>query len=206
MTRTPKTPTALLTGFEPFGGEDENPSRQIALALDGALIGGHRVVSATLPTEFARAPVELDALIARHGPALVLAVGQAGGRAEIALERIAVNLIDARIPDNAGARPSDVAVVAGGPNAYFSTLPLKAMLRALQAANIPAALSHTAGTFVCNQVFYTLARCLARTRRRVRGGFIHVPYLPEQAANHPGAEPAARNDDRSDPHLPRHCA
>jgi pyroglutamyl-peptidase len=172
----------LLTGFEPFDGETENPSLLIARALDGATIGGHRVIGAALPTEFARALVELDTLIEQHRPALVLALGQAGGRAEISLERVAINLIDARIADNAGAQPVDVAVIAAAPNAYFSTLPLKAMLRALQAAKIPAALSHTAGTFVCNQVFFGLAHRLARARRRVRGGFIHVPYLPQQAA------------------------
>jgi pyroglutamyl-peptidase len=185
MTR--KLPTVLLTGFEPFGGESENPSQQIARALDGSVIAGHRVVAATLPTEFARVAGALEALIVRHRPTLVLAVGQAGGRAEISLERVAINLIDARIPDNAGAQPVDEPVIPGAPNAYFSTLPLKAMLRALQAAKIPAVLSHTAGTFVCNHVFYALAHRLARGRRKVRGGFIHVPYLPAQAARHPGA-------------------
>jgi pyroglutamyl-peptidase len=184
---TARLPTVLVTGFEPFGGEDENPSQQIACALDGAAIAGHRIVAATLPTEFARVAAELDALIARHRPVLVLAVGQAGSRAEISLERVAINLIDARIADNAGAQPVDVPVVAGAPNAYFSTLPLKAMLRALQTAGIPAALSHSAGTFVCNQVFYALAHRLARGRRKVRGGFIHVPYLPQQAARRAGA-------------------
>jgi pyroglutamyl-peptidase len=183
----PKLPVALLTGFEPFGGESENPSHEIVRALDGAVIAGHRVVGVTLPTEFARSPIELSRRIARHRPDLVLAVGQAGGRAGISLERVAINLIDARIADNTGEQPVDVPVVAGAPNAYFSTLPLKAMLQALHAAGIPAALSHTAGTFVCNQVFYALAHRLARGRRRVRGGFIHVPYLPQQAERHPGA-------------------
>jgi pyroglutamyl-peptidase len=184
---TAKLPAVLITGFDAFGGETENPSQQIVRALDGSAIAGHRVVAATLPTEFARVGTELAALIERHRPVLVLAIGQAGGRAEISLERVAINLIDARIPDNAGAQPIDVPVVAGAPDAYFSTLPLKAMLRALKAANIPAALSHSAGTFVCNHVFYALAHRLARVRRKVRGGFIHVPYLPGQAARHPGA-------------------
>jgi pyroglutamyl-peptidase len=182
-----KMPNVLLTGFEPFGGEHVNPSHEIVRALAGTVIAGHRVVAATLPTEFARVSAELDALIRRHRPVLVLATGQAGGRAEISLERVAINLIDARIPDNAGAQPVDVPVVAGAPDAYFSTLPLKAMLRALQATHIPAALSHSAGTFVCNQVFYALAHRLALGRRKVRGGFVHVPYLPQQAARHDGA-------------------
>jgi pyroglutamyl-peptidase len=129
----------------------------------------------------------LHGLIARHRPELVLAVGQAGGRAEVSLERVAINLIDARIPDNAGVQPVDAPVVAGAPDAYFSTLPLKAMLAALRDAGIPATLSHTAGTFVCNHAFFALAHRLARGRRNVRGGFVHVPYLPEQAARHPGA-------------------
>jgi pyroglutamyl-peptidase len=176
----------LLTGFDAFGGEAENPSLLIARTLDGELIAGRRVVGAVLPTEFARALVELDALIDAHRPAVVLAVGQAGGRAEISLERVAINLIDARITDNAGAQPVDVPVIDGAPNAYFSTLPLKAMLTRLHEAQIPASLSHTAGTFVCNQVFFGLAHRLATQHRRTRGGLIHVPYLPEQAARHPG--------------------
>jgi len=179
--------TALVTGFTPFGGETINPSQRIAQELHGQIIAGHRIIGATLPTEFAASLPALDALIERHRPALVLALGQAGGRAEISLERVAVNLIDARIADNAGAQPVDVRVVEKAPNAYFSTLPLKAMLAALQRHGIPATLSHSAGTFVCNQVFYGLAHALARSRRRARGGFIHVPYLPEQAARHAGA-------------------
>ena len=177
-------PTVLIAGFAPFDGDDVNPSAQIAHALDGATIAGHRVIGAVLPVEFARALPALDALIDTHRPALVLALGLAAGRGMISLERVAINLIDARIADNAGAQPVDVAVVENAPNAYFSTLPLKAMLAALQAAGIPAALSHSAGTFVCNQVFFGLAHRLATRDARVRGGFIHVPCLPEQAARH----------------------
>lgn len=181
-----RPPTVLLAGFDAFGGETENPSREIARALNGKRIAGHRIVGAILPTAFAGAPPALHALLARHRPALVLAVGQAGGRGEISLERVAINLVDARIPDNTGAQPVDVRVVAGAPDAYFSTLPLKAMHAQLTAAGIPAALSHTAGTFVCNQVFFALAHRLAK-RKGSRGGFIHVPYLPAQAARHDDA-------------------
>ncbi|MDE1885872.1 MAG: pyroglutamyl-peptidase I [Xanthomonadaceae bacterium] len=183
MNRTPK---ALVTGFDPFGGEPVNPSKQIAQALDGQLIAGHRIVGAILPTEFGASLPALEKLLRKHRPTLVLALGQAGGREGISLERVALNLIDARIPDNAGLQPVDMAVVENAPNAYFSTLPIKAMLAALCAAGIPAALSQTAGTFVCNQVFFGLMRLLAR-RRGTRGGFVHVPYLPEQAARHAGA-------------------
>jgi pyroglutamyl-peptidase len=184
---TQHLPIALVTGFAPFGGEAINPSQQIVAALHGTTIAGHRIAGATLPTEFAASLPALAQLIERHDPALVLALGQAGGRAEISLERVAINLIDARIPDNAGAQPVDVAVVDNAPNAYFSTLPVKAMLARLHAANIPAALSHTAGTFVCNEVFFGLAHLRETRYPKLRGGFVHVPYLPEQAAQHPGA-------------------
>ena len=181
-----RTPVALVTGFDPFGGETINPSFEIARALDGEIITGHRVVGAMLPTEFARSLPALDALLRKHRPDLVIALGQAGGRGGISLERVAVNLIDARIPDNAGAQPVDVRIVENAANAHFSTLPVKAMLAALRAANIPAELSQTAGSFVCNQVFFGLMHRLARARRPVRAGFIHVPFLPEQAQKFPG--------------------
>ncbi|TLY52763.1 MAG: pyroglutamyl-peptidase I [Gammaproteobacteria bacterium] len=177
---------ALVTGFDAFGGDRLNPSQEIAHALDGAIIAGHRIVGATLPTEFARALPALDALLVRHKPALVLALGLAGGRSELALERVAVNLIDARIADNAGAQPVDVRIVENAPNAYFSTLPVKAMLARLRKAGIPATLSLSAGSFVCNQVFFGLAHALATRHPRARGGFLHVPSLPEQAARLPG--------------------
>lgn len=185
--RRKKTPVALVTGFDPFGGEAINPSFEIARTLDGEVIAGHRIVGAELPTEFARSLPALDVLLRRHRPALVIALGQAGGRRGISLERVAVNLIDARIADNAGDQPVDVRIVKTAAAAYFTTLPVKAMLAALRAANIPAELSQTAGSFVCNQVFYGLMHRLARSRPRVRGGFVHVPYLPEQAQKFPGA-------------------
>jgi pyroglutamyl-peptidase len=115
-----------------------------------------------------------------HRPVLVICVGQAGGRAAVTPERVAINVDDARIPDNAGAQPVDRPVVRGGPAAYFSTLPIKAMVEAIRAAGLPAEVSQTAGTFVCNHVFYGLMHALRR-REGVRGGFIHVPLLPEQA-------------------------
>ncbi len=179
-------PVALVTGFDAFGGERRNPSQEIACALDGAIIAGHRIVGATLPTAFERALPALDALLARHAPALVLALGLAGGRSEIALERVALNLIDARIADNAGAQPVDVRIVENAPNAYFSTLPVKTMLARLRKAGIPATLSLSAGSFVCNQVFFGLAHALATRYALARGGFVHVPSLPEQAARLPG--------------------
>jgi pyroglutamyl-peptidase len=176
----------LLTGFEPFGGEAVNPSLEIVRALDGAAIGTHRIVGAILPVTFAASLPRLEALLDEHRPSLAVALGQAGGRSELSLERIAVNLIDARIADNDGAQPVDVPVVADAPNAYFSTLPLKAIEAQLRRLGIPAACSLSAGTFVCNQVFFALAHLLATRHRATRGGFVHVPWLPEQAARHRG--------------------
>lgn len=175
-------PIILVTGFEPFGGSPVNPSWLAVQALHGRTIAGHRVVGAQLPTEFGAGLTRLDALLARHRPRLVLATGQAGGRAAISLERVAINVDDARIPDNAGAQPVDQAVVPGGPDAYFSSLPIKAMLAALLEAGIAAEVSQTAGTFVCNHVFYGLMHRLAQAPwpERARGGFVHVPWLPEQ--------------------------
>ena len=172
--------TILITGFEPFGGERVNPSQDIAQALDGRVIGGRKVVGAVLPCVFGENITELKKLLSVHRPELAICVGQAGGRAEITPERVAINIDDARIPDNAGAQPIDAPIVRGGPAAYWSTLPIKAIVAALQAENIPAAVSQTAGTFVCNHVFYGLMHAL-KSRRGVRGGFVHVPFLPEQA-------------------------
>jgi pyroglutamyl-peptidase len=179
-------PVVLLTGFDPFGGEAINPSWLAASALDGEVIAGHRVVAMQRPTAFARAARALRAALRRHQPALVLCVGQAGGRACLSLERVAVNVVDARIRDNDGAQPVDVPCVKGAPAAYFGTLPVKAMHRALVDAGIPAEVSNTAGTFVCNHVFFVLMHALA-AHASVRGGFMHIPYLPEQAARHAGA-------------------
>jgi pyroglutamyl-peptidase len=178
--------TVLVTGFEPFGGETANPSAEIARALDGRVIARRRVIGRTLPCVFGASRRELLRLIREHDPEVVIAVGQAGGRAEITPERVAINVDDARIPDNGGAQPIDVPILRGGPAAYWSSLPIKAMVAALRAEGFPAAVSQTAGTFVCNHVFYGLMHALRR-RPRTRGGFVHVPYTQEQAARHPGA-------------------
>ncbi|UXI69552.1 pyroglutamyl-peptidase I [Tahibacter amnicola] len=176
----------LLTGFDPFGGETINPSWEAVRGLDGEDIAGHRIVATCLPTEFGRSRRALRAAIARAEPGIVLCVGQAGGRAALSIERVAINVDDARIPDNAGRQPVDRPIIADAPAAYFATLPIKSMLTALQGAGVPAEISQTAGTFVCNHVFFALMHALA-SRRTCRGGFVHIPYLPEQAARHPGA-------------------
>ncbi len=172
--------TILLTGFEPFGGASINPSWELARALDGQAIGNATVAARLLPCVFGAALTELRRALEQTRPVLVLALGQAGGRSELSLERVAINLDDARIPDNAGAQPIDEPVLAGAPAAYFSTLPIKAMVAGLRAAGIPAAVSHTAGTFVCNHLFYGLQHRLQGSG--VRSGFMHIPLLPEQAA------------------------
>ena len=172
----------LLTGFDAFGGATLNPSWLAVKVLHGRQILGHTVVSAQLPTVFDASLHELSALLKKHRPSLVVCVGQAGGRSALSLERVAINVNDAPIPDNAGGQPVDTPVKQGAPAAYFTSLPIKAMLAELQAQGVAAEVSQTAGTFVCNHVFYGLMHALA-TRRELKhthGGFIHVPWLPEQ--------------------------
>jgi pyroglutamyl-peptidase len=180
--------TVLLTGFEPFDKEPVNPSWEAVRALDGQQVGDAIIVARQLPCVFGAAIEAMSALLASVKPDVAIAVGQAGGRTELSIERVAINVDDARIADNAGAQPIDVTIAADGPAAYFATLPIKAIVRDLRAAGVPAMVSQTAGTFVCNHVFYGLMDGIARHGLTgTRGGFIHIPYLPEQAARHPGA-------------------
>lgn len=176
-------PVILITGFEPFGGERVNPSIEAARRLDGEVLDGAVVRAVELPCVFGEAIFVLREALARHRPALVLALGQAASRTDFSVERVAINVDDARIPDNRGLQPVDEPVVAGAPAAYFSTLPVKAMVAALRTAGLPASVSQTAGTFVCNHVFYGLMHHLPAG---ARGGFMHLPLLPEQAARLPG--------------------
>lgn len=170
----------LLTGFEPFDGEPINPSWLAARALDGERVVDARIVARELPCVFGAAIETLERAIAELHPVLVVCTGQAAGRAGLSLERVAINVDDARIPDNAGRQPIDEPIVEGGPAAYFSTLPIKAIARTLHDAGVRAEISQTAGTFVCNHVFYGLLHAVRA--RGVRAGFVHVPLLPEQAA------------------------
>ena len=175
----------LVTGFEPFDGDTVNPSQDVACALDGAVVEGHRIVARVLPCAFESSLAALDAALAETKPALVVALGLAAGRAELSFERVAVNLVDARIADNAGAQPVDRLVIAGAPAARFTTLPVKAIVAALGEGGIPASLSLSAGSYVCNATFFVLMHRLAR-RRSTRGGFVHLPLLPEQVAQRVG--------------------
>jgi pyroglutamyl-peptidase len=165
----------LLTGFEPFADDPVNPSGDAVRLAAQLWDGPETLITAVLPVTFADAAVRLRALIAEHDPDVVLATGLAGGRSTVCVERVAVNLIDARIPDNAGAQPVDEPCVPGGPAAWFATVPVKAMARAVAAAGIPASLSLSAGTYVCNHVF---ANAVDAARR---AGFIHVPWGTGQA-------------------------
>jgi pyroglutamyl-peptidase len=174
----------LLTGFEPFGGQSLNPSWEVTRALHGLTLEGAQIASVQLPCVFAQALPALQQALVQHTPDIVLALGQAEGRADFSVERVAINVMDARIPDNAGSQPIDLPVIAGGPAAYFSTLPIKSLVAGLKAAGFPASVSQTAGTFVCNQVFYGLQHALVG--QGVHSGFMHLPLLPEQAAQWPG--------------------
>lgn len=176
----------VVTGFDPFGGERINPAAEAVKRLAGTTADGVTIAAYEVPTVFGASIEKLRHIIKEEQPELVLCVGQAGGRAEISVERVAINVDDARIPDNAGQQPVDTAVVPGGPVGYWSTLPIKAVVRDIRATGIPAGISQTAGTFVCNHLFYGLMHLLASEFPGVRGGFIHIPFLPEQAVNHPG--------------------
>jgi pyroglutamyl-peptidase len=178
--------TVLLTGFEPFGDNAVNPSELVAARLDGRLIRGHRVAGAVLACEFGQAIRQLKQRIEQHQPALVVCLGLAQGRGDITPERVALNLDDARIPDNAGRQPTGRPVVRGGPVGYWSTLPVKAIAAALRARGFRASVSQTAGTFVCNHVFYGLMHTLARRRGGARGGFIHLPPVSVGGGANPG--------------------
>jgi pyroglutamyl-peptidase len=182
------TRTVLLTGFEPFNGATINPSWEAVRALDGWSGPGFAVVARQLPCVFGTAVDVLRESIAGVRPDVVIAVGQAGGRSEISLERVAINVDDASIRDNAGNQPVDTPIAADGPAAYFTTLPVKAIVKALRLRGFPSAVSQTAGTFVCNHVFYGLMHHAAG--QPLKAGFIHVPFLPEQAADRPERPPS----------------
>lgn len=175
----------LVTGFDPFAGEQLNPSWEICRRLAGSTIDGLRVETCKVPCEFRRAIETVAAAIERHRPALVVCLGQAGGRAQMSVERVAINVDDARIADNAGSLPIDERIAADGPAAYFATLPVKAMVRAMREAGVPAQVSNTAGTYVCNHVMYGVLHFLAASGNPARAGFIHVPYAEEQVLDKP---------------------
>jgi pyroglutamyl-peptidase len=174
--------TILLTGFEPFGGLAANPSLEVAKALDGRAVGDAVVRSAVLPVHHAEAASQVARWLEESDPLAVLHLGLAGGRARIALERVAVNVMDYDTPDNAGYQACGEPCVPGGPPAYFATLPLAEILAALTAEGIPTYVSNTAGTYLCNQTMYRTLHALAERRHPARAGFIHLPLLPAMVA------------------------
>jgi pyroglutamyl-peptidase len=172
----------LLTGFEPFGTYKDNPSREVAEALQGRAVDGVSIRTAILPVHHARAAARVAELVQEVAPRAVVHLGLAGGRARLALERVAVNVMDFEIADNAGYRAAGEPCVAGGPAAYFSTLPLGPILEALTADGVPAYVSASAGTYLCNQTFYTTRHLLEARGARTPAGFIHLPLSPSMVA------------------------
>lgn len=169
----------LLTGFEPFGKATLNPSAEIVKQ-----ISGDNIVTAILPVAYSQSGEQLLALIAEHNPDVVICLGQAEGRKEVTPERVAINLDDARLADNEGVLRNDVKIHDDGPDAYFSTLPVKEIVEAIKVAGVPAAVSLSAGAFLCNHVFYVAQNKFVGTK--VRSGFVHVPLMDEQAGEFPG--------------------
>lgn len=169
----------LITGFDPFGGEKINPAWEAVRALPDN-IDGIEVVKLQIPTVFKKSAKKLFENIDSVKPDVVICVGQAGGRYEFSVERVAINVDDGRIPDNDGYQPVDSPVFEDGENAYFSTLPIKAIVEEVKKAGIPAAVSNTAGTYVCNHIMYSLLYYLNKNNLDIKGGFIHVPFIPEQ--------------------------
>ena len=169
----------LLTGFEPFGNASLNPSGEIVKQ-----ISGDNIVTAILPVAYTQSAERLLALIAEHTPDVVICLGQAEGRTAITPEKVAINLDDARLTDNDGVLRNDVKIISDGPDAYFSTLPLKELVDAINAKGIPASISLSAGAFLCNHVFYVAQNKFVGTH--VRSGFVHVPLMESQALEFPG--------------------
>ena len=184
----------LLTGFDAFGGESINPSWEVVKKVQEEGIEGITLIARQLPTVFNEAIRQAVEAIDSDHPSLIISLGQAGGRTDISLERVALNVNDASIADNQNNQPIDTPVVEGAPAAYFSTLPIKAMVEEIRKGGIPASVSNTAGTFVCNHIMYGVLHHLAEHQLPIKAGFIHIPYLPEQAVQHKGAESMALAD------------
>lgn len=169
----------LLSGFDAFGGEKVNPALEVLKEIKEK-IDGIEVRKIIIPTIFKKSLEVLWEEARKYQPDVILSIGQAGGRYEMSLERVAINLDDARIQDNAGNQPIDMPIFKDGKNAYFSNLPIKAMMKEIKGIGIPAVVSNTAGTFVCNHVMYAVLYWIEKFQISKKGGFIHIPYLPEQ--------------------------
>ncbi len=170
----------LVTGFDPFGGEKVNPAFEVLKKLKRN-IAGAKISLLEVPTVFGESVAKVISAIEKQKPDVVLMIGQAGGRYEVTVERIGINIDDARIPDNKNNQPIDKPIDPEGPAAYFATVPVKAMVQAIRKSGVPASVSNTAGTFVCNHLLYGVLHYLAKNAPQVKAGFIHIPLLIEQA-------------------------
>ena len=182
----------LVTGFDPFGGEKINPALETIKLLPKDVLGAN-IITREIPTVIGKSLAVIQKAVEKENPDVVLSIGQAGGRADISVERIGINIDDYRIPDNEGNQPIDEPVIPGGPDAYFVTIPIKAIVEKIRAYNIPASISNTAGTFICNHVCYGAAYLAAvRTAagKPMKSGFIHIPLLPEQVIGKPVLTPS----------------
>ena len=179
----------LVTGFDPFGGDKINPAYE-AVKLIPAKVAGAEIIKEEIPTVFGKCGDVLETLVEKYKPVAVLCVGQAGGRSVMSIEKLAVNLAEARIPDNEKQQPSDEAIVEGGPLAYFSKLPVKAIVKTIKEQGIPSGISYTAGTYVCNYIMYRLLHLIDSKYPAMRGGFIHVPFVPAQVLDRPEGTPS----------------
>lgn len=184
----------LITGFDPFGGEQTNPAIEAVKRLP-AVIAGATVVPLEIPTVFGTCAEVVRQAIITEQPDVVLSVGQAGGRSALTPELIAINLDDGRIPDNAGFQPVDQPIQPNGPAAYFTQLPVKAMARAIRQAGLPSHVSTTAGTYVCNHIMYQVQHLRATEFPQLQAGFIHIPFLPEQVVQRSGVPSLSLTDD-----------
>lgn len=174
----------LITGFDPFGGENINPALEAVKKLPDTILGSE-IIKLEIPTVFRKSLETIEKNIIKHNPDVVISIGQAGGRFGITPERVAINMDDARIKDNEGNQPIDISIYEDGEPAYFSNLPIKAMVKELNDNGIPASISNSAGTFVCNHVMYGVLYLIDKKHPNIRGGFIHVPYIPSQVTTKP---------------------
>lgn len=182
----------LVTGFDPFGGEKINPALETIKRLPDTILGA-QIIKLEIPTVVGKSLAKIKEAVEKENPDAVLSIGQAGGRSEITVERVGINIDDCRIPDNEGNQPIDEPVVKGGPAAYFVTVPIKAIVENIKAHNIPASISNTAGTFICNHVCYGVAHLAAQRTvagKPMKSGFIHIPFLPEQVIGKPALTPS----------------
>ncbi|WP_252235286.1 pyroglutamyl-peptidase I [Clostridium sp. ZS1] len=174
----------LITGFDPFGGESINPALEAVKKLPNT-ISNAEIIKLEIPTVFKKSLDKIEENILAHKPDILISIGQAGGRFGITPERVAINIDDARIQDNEKNQPIDLKIFEDGENAYFTTLPIKAMVKEMQEAGIPSSVSNSAGTFVCNHVMYGVLYMINKKYPNIKGGFIHVPYIPSQVVNKP---------------------